>query len=311
MLFRRIKGKKISKLIDFRVALLAILILISSMLITQLVIAANPESMTIDVNVSETASLSIIPPYINWTQVATGSVAGYRNLTIKNSGSLNVSQIYAYIDTIDDESTRPYGTGDPSNYAAGAVITLRNESNTQYFFAGRLEWNWTEDIPSHDWSAVDDYDAVAWGFFRNTTKDYVWVLGNGSASPGTRWCNESTSQFSIETEEDQGRIDTRTPDNTVSLTTSSDVNWAYGAMTSGPLDGYCVAAYYDCSKVYIYKYDRRSNFSGCANALYIQQLNLTSGDTHVTRVDAWVPNGIPSGNLSQATLTFYAAATGP
>jgi hypothetical protein len=216
---------------------------------------------------------------------------------------LNVSGIYAYIDTLDTEQARPYGSSDPTLFSAGGVITLMNETDTKYYFAGRIEWNWTQDIPNHDWGVVTS--PIAWGYFRNTSNDYVWVLGNGTAGR----CNESTAQFSVETEVDLGTSGTRTPDNTVTLTNSDDdtEHWAYGSMTSGPLAGHCVAAYHDCSKIYIYNFDKRSNFTDCSNTDYLFDGNLTPGNTFIVRADAWVPNGYPAGYLNTSTLTIIAS----
>jgi len=267
--------------------------------------ADTNNNVTLDVNVTASASIIIIPNYLNWTGVQTGTAAGYKNLTVKNAGSVNVSQVYAYIDTLIDEASRPYGSDNPASFAAGSVITIRNETDSKYYFVGRIEWNWTQDIPNHDWSAVTS--PKSWGYFRNASNDYVWVLGNGT---GGR-CNESGAQFSIETNIDLGPIETRTPDNTFSITASAgDPNqWGYTSVTSGPLIYQCVAAYYDCSKIYIYNFDKRSNFTGCTGSDYMFTGNLTPGQTFMPRVDAWVPNGIPSGNLTTATLTFYATST--
>jgi len=279
------------------------------MLITQLVTADTSADVTLDVNVTEASSISIIPTYLNWTNVSTGTAAGYKNLTIKNAGSVNVSNLSAYIDSLTDETTRPYQSGDPADFAAGSVITLSNDT-TNYYFVGRIEWNWTEDIPNHDWSNV--VDPVSWGYFKNTSKEYVWVLGNGTPAIGDTtgiYCNDS-AQFAIEPDEDQGSTPTRTPENTITLTASSQnpLNWSYGNFTASPLTGYCVAASWNCSKIYIMKYDRRDNFTDCAYTEYLYNGNLTTGNTFTIRLDAWVPIGIPSGNMSQATLTIYAEA---
>jgi len=299
--------------VNRKLLVLAVLVLvfIGFLLSTVTTIADDTADVAIDVNVTEAASITVVPAYLNWTQVSTGTPGGYKNLTVKNAGSLNLSQIYAYVDTTTDETSRPIGSSDPADFAAGGVITIRNETNTKYYFAGRLEWNWTQDIPSHNWGAVTS--PVSWGFFRNTSSDYVWVLGNGTAAIGDAdgiYCNDS-AQFSIETEVDLGTTLTRTPDNTILLTPSSNnpQNWSYGNMTSGPLNGHCVAAFFNCSKIYIFKYDERSNFTDCANTDYLRVANLTPGNTFINRVDAWVPNGIPSGNMSQATLTFYASSS--
>ncbi|MFH1473658.1 MAG: hypothetical protein ABIE55_02070 [Candidatus Aenigmatarchaeota archaeon] len=273
---------------------------------TTLVLAAANDTVTIDVNVTEAAAIVVIPDTLNWTSVATGQVGGIKNLTVKNAGSINVTQIYAYIDTLVTEIARPYGSSDPLDFSAGGVITLRNETDTKYYFAGRIEWNWTQDIPNHDWSALTTSDATAWGYFRNTSSDYVWVLGNGTAGR----CNETNTQFSVETDVDIGTTGTRTPTNTISITASSNDpnNWGYGSMITGPLTGHCVAVTTNCDKIFIYNFDRRSNFTDCANTDYLFAGNLTPGSTFITRVDAWVPNGYPAGFLNQTTLTVYASS---
>jgi len=267
--------------------------------------ADTNNNVTLDVNVTASASIVIIPNYLNWTGVQTGTAAGYKNLTVKNAGSVNVSAIYAYIDTLIDETARPYGSDDPASFAAGSVITIRNETDTKYYFVGRIEWNWTQDIPNHDWTAVTS--PRSWGYFRNTSSDYVWVLGN--ASDG--FCNTTGAQFSIESDVDLGNLETRTPANTFSLTASagSPSLWSYASITSGPLNFHCVAAFNDCSKIYIYDFDKRTNFTGCTGSDYMFSGNLAPGQTFMPRVDAWVPNGIPSGNMTTATLTFYATST--
>jgi len=254
----------------------------------------------LDVNVSTLSQITLSPTYLNWTGVTLGTMGGYKNITITNTGSVNVTNIYSWVDTITDESERPYGSGDSTKYAAGSVLTIENEGESEYFFLGRLEWNWTSDIPSHSWSAVTN--ATAWGYFRNLTNDYVWVLGNGTAG----LCNNSGAQFAIETDVDTGTIDTRTPVNVVSLTDGDD-SWSYAAISAGTLAGHCVAASWNCSKIFIYNFDKRNNFTVCANSNYLSTADLTPGKTITVRVDAWVPRGIPAGNLSTATLTVEAS----
>ena len=264
------------------------------------VLADANDTVTIDVNVTQAASITVWPETLNWTSINTGEAGGVKYLTLKNAGSLNVTEIYAYVDTLITEASRPYGSADPKSYSAGGVITLKNETDSKYYFAGRIEWNWTQDIPNHDWSAVNP-SPIAWGYFRNTSNDYVWVLGNGTT-------NCTDGKFSIETDIDLGTLATRTPGNTFTLIPNSDKNWGYASVTSGPLNQHCVAAYYDCSKIYIYNFDKRSNFTGCTGAEYLQAANLVPGYTIILSTDAWVPNGYPAGYLNTTTLTVYATA---
>ena len=304
------------KLLFFGVLFLAFLVfLVATTLITPIPALADANAtVLIDVNVTETASITVIPSELNWTGVGTGQVGGAENLTIKNAGSLNVTFIHGYVDTLDGEPLRPYGSGDPTDFSAGGVITIRNETNETYYFAGRIEWNWTEDIPNHDWQYV--ISPVAWGYFRNTSNDYVWALGNGTppaADPTGIYCNNTDAEFAIEDQVDIGTQGSRTPEDASITATTADAEYAYFEVdrTGSPLIDHCVAAYYDCSKVYIYKYDQRTspNFAGCGNSDYLQQANLTPGDTIQIRVDAWVPNGYPAGYLNTTTLTIYATSS--
>jgi hypothetical protein len=254
----------------------------------------------VDVNVSELSQITLYPSYLNWTLITVGTSGGNKSITLKNTGSVNVSSIYAWVDTLADEATRPYGSSSASSYAAGGVLAIANETSDRFYYLGKLEWNWTEDIPNHDWSAVTT--PVSWGYFRNMSNDYVWLLGSGT---GGR-CNESDAQFAIETAIDTGAADTRNPVGPILMTPSPDERWGYAAIGSGTLSGYCVAAYHDCSKIYIYNFDKRTNFTGCGNTDLLVGGQFAPGQTTVLTVNAWVPRGIPAGNLTRATLTVEA-----
>jgi len=264
---------------------------------------AQESTVTVDVSVQSVAQLSVIPTILQWTNINPGQAGTVQSLNIKNTGSVNLTNIYAYVDTLTDETSRPYGTDNPANYAAGGVIVLRNETDTQYFFAGRIEWNWTEDVGNKDLSAITS--PVAWGFFKNTSYEYFWALGNGTGG----FCNNTGAEFGISDYPDNGTVITRTPDDS-SITLQTTMDWGLFSINrvGSPLYGSCVAAYYDCSKIYIYAYDKRSspNFGSCSNSRYIQAPNLVPGETHTLTLNVFVPSGIPAGNLNTATLTVVA-----
>ncbi len=260
------------------------------------------DTVTIDVNVTETSSIIVLPDVLSWTGATTSAEGGVQYLTIKNAGSINLTQIYAFMDTLLSEQDRPYGSGNPKEFSAGSVLTIRNETDTAYYFAGRLEWNWTQEIPNSLYSAVST--PVAWGYFRNTSFDYVWVLGTGSSYG----CNDTDAQFAIEYDVDLGTTATRTP---VLVGTPDASDWAYGYFSvndaSSPLDLYCVAAPADCSKIFIYHFDQRANFTNCDNSAYIQEGNLAPGYTIVLDVIPYIANGIPSGYLNTTVMTVMAS----
>jgi len=276
---------------------ISIAFLLSTVSIT--VFAAASNTTDIDVNVSTISQITLYPNYLNWSQVIVGTAGGHKNITVKNTGSVNVTNIYGWVNTLEKEIVRPYGSSYPENYSAGGVLTIMNETEQKYFYLGRIEWNWTQDIPSHDWSIITK-PVVTWGYFRNMSDDYVWVLGNG-----TTGCNDSDAQFAIEDDIDLGTIATRKPENPVDLTTATyNTNWSYGQFTSGTLVDHCIAVPYDCQKIFIYKFDRRSSFLDCGKDIY--NSSLTPGGTFILRVDAWIPRGIPAGNLNRTTLTIEA-----
>jgi hypothetical protein len=282
---------------------------VAKLLIVLLFLAALPavfavtDTVTVDVSVAAVTQISVIPEILTWSSINPGQAGTTQALNIKNTGSVNVTNVYAYVDTLTDEATRPYGSDNPANYAAGGVIVFRNETDSQYFFAGRLEWNWTEDVGNKDLSALTS--PVAWGFFKNTSYEYFWALGNGTGG----YCNNTNAQFAVSDYVDNGTVSTRTPSTTsISLATATDWGLFSINRASAPLYGSCVAAYYDCSKIYIYGYDKRTspNFAGCANSRYIQAPNLVPGETHTITLNVYVPSGIPDGSLNTATFTVYA-----
>jgi hypothetical protein len=273
------------------------------------VLAATTDTVTIDVNITESATITVLPSVLNWTSVTAGTQsADIKNLTVKNIGSVNLSQIYAYVDTLTTEPVRPYGLAYPKNYSAGGVLTLRNETDPQFFFAGRIEWNWTQDIPNHDWTAVVIANAKAWGYFRNASNEYVWVIGNGTGG----WCNNSATKFAIEDDPDIGTIGTRTPDATSIQLDYNDSLWSYFSINraTAPLNFSCVATYYDCSKIYVYKFDKRTSpdFERCSGSDYLFAENLVPGYSFILLVSPWIPLGYPAGFLNTTTLTVYATS---
>ncbi|MEM5855482.1 MAG: hypothetical protein QW472_04170, partial [Candidatus Aenigmatarchaeota archaeon] len=248
--------------------------------------------------------ITVSPNFLSWDDVQPGHAGGTKLLDIINTGSVNVSQIYAYVDTLEDETERPYGSANATKYAAGGVIVFKNETYNKFFFAGRIEWNWTEDISNMNKSNVNS--PVAWGFFKNTSFEYVWLLGNGTNG----FCNNTGAQFAIEDDVDNGTVETRTPETTNINFDGGNANFGYFSINraSSPLYESCVAAYYNCTKIYIYKYDKRSGFTSCANSRFIQETNLPPGQYHTLTLNVYIPYGIPNGILNLATLTVYASA---
>lgn len=275
---------------------------------SKIALAAPNDTVTINVNISSISQIAIYPETLTWTLVGAGTEGGHKNITVKNTGSMNVTKIQGYVDTLTGEPARPYASSNATKYSAGGVLTIMNETEAKYFFIGRIEWNWTQDIPNHVWTVTSP---ISWGYFRNTTNDYVWVLGNGTGG----YCNNTATQFALEDDIDVGTAATRAPTTTSISLDGNDTNWTYFSVIRTPFNSRsCVATYYDCSKIYIYAFDKRTspdNFNKCGNSTYLysgsgSENPLAPGATIILKVNPWIPYGTPAGDLNTATLTIEA-----
>jgi hypothetical protein len=274
--------------------------LLAAFLITlpRTVFPATTNQTNVTVEVARVCQITVAPTNHTWFNVMPGSEGGLKTLNIKNSGSQNLTNIYAYVDTIDVETTNPIPTGDASKYASGGVLVL-NTSAGSFYYVGRLEWNVSK--PAGAGTTNCDPTWSTWGWYRNATVgNYLWCMVNGS--DGT--CNSSSAKIYIETEADTGEPSTRDP--TEGGTVSGNADWGIYSFTTGPLSGHCVAIYKDCTKMYIYKYDKRSSpsFGLCGGTSYVRSESLTPGSEFSVNLDVWVPKGIPAGWLASSWLTI-------
>jgi hypothetical protein len=270
------------------------------------------DTLTVNVTILAISRIEVNPNTIHWVDVEPGaSSESTQFVDIKNTGSLNVSQIYAYVDTLTDESQRPYGIDNSTYYGAGGLIVFKNSTFDNYSFAGRIEWNWTSNISNLVRTGVTS--PVSYGFFKNTSIEYVWLVGNGTPAAGDPetgiYCNGTGAQFAISDAADNGTVSTRTPAATTITRNAGDANYGYFSdnRASSPLFRNCIAISADCTKIYIYRYDKRSGFTGCLNSRYIQEGNLAPSDfAHQLTLDIYAPYGIPDGMLNVSTFTVMA-----
>jgi len=268
--------------------------------------AETSANITVNVTVAAVAEITVVPNYLNWTNIYPGSAGVVQTVDVKNTGSLNVSNIYIYASTLTDETTRPYGTGDPSKYSAAGVIVVKGDSDNVPKFVGRIEWNWTDAISGADFSYVNN--VKAWGFYKNTSFEYVWAVG---ADPTTNRCNDTNARFAISDIPDDGSTVARTPTTTGISRSGGDANFGYFSVSGRAAFGnepVCVAVASDCSKIYVYRYDKRPGFGLCGNSAYLTTSTLVPGDIYrITYISAYVPKGIPAGQLKLGTLTVVAS----
>jgi hypothetical protein len=284
--------------------IIPVLILGTILLLSSLSSAAANDTVLVNITIQAIAQITVVPDSLNWTLLSPGTMGGVINLTMKNTGSLNLTDIYAYLNSNETELIRPYGSDQASNFSSGNLLVMKNNSASKMYWVQRKEWNWTTPIPNIDLAAIGSTSRAGWGFFRNTTIEYVWAVGNGTNSR----CNETGAIFAIADLADTGTGATRTPLANQIVRDAGDTEYSYFSINraTAPLADMCVAVRWDCSYILIYKYDKRSNFGSCANAAHIRHADLAPGQTDDLHADAWVPYGIPNGQMAVATMTIFA-----
>jgi hypothetical protein len=292
-------------------AKVSLIVLVAAVvLITGLSFAAD-DTVNVNITINAVSQITVVPSSLNWTALNPGSVGGVLNLTIKNTGSINVTDMFVYVNTNETEISRPYGSDQASNFSAGSLLVIKNLSVSKMYWAQRKEWNWTTPIPNIDLASIGQSSRVGWGFLKNTTLEYVWAVGNGtnSSEDGPGLCNNTGALFAIEDDVDTGSTATRTPSTTTITRNAGDADYGYFSVSraTAPINNMCVAVRYDCSYILVYKYDKRSNFGNCANADYFRKDDLSPGQTDYMYADAWVPLGVPNGQMAIATMTIQAS----
>ena len=242
-------------------------------------------------------------------------------LQIQNDGSTNVTDIYAHISTLTSEPENPLGSNDAQDYASGGFLWIRNQSSNWYH-AGTLSWNRTENVGGKPPSMANELaNSISFGYYQNATGNYLWELAanfsTGDPSERTgEWqvCDDTTVNSPVirikNSTDDEADRDME--DDTVEyiLNEGRNAEWSETFATNGPLKNHYVAAFQDCTKLYIRRFDASPTFplSG-ENRQYLVNTILTPGQEYTARVGASVPQGIPSGVTNQTVLTIHASST--
>ncbi len=277
------------------------------------------DTITLNVNISEIAAIEVLPTAVTWNQLQPGSngtATDLKNISVKNIGSYNLTNFYIDVNTEELETENPIGTSNISKYAAGGFILFRNEStDLDYFHLGRLEWNLTEIMDTEVLDLSPGVTKFGHGWYRKANgNEYLWKLENGTQADGNgAWCNTTSANLVIikNPENASGYSRDFSAGNTATAPTpgGSNANWTFFHFTDtegGPLAGRCVAAYYDCTRIYIYKYDKSDGFKDCAISAYFATEELAPGERlDKLKIKPSIPQGTPSGDSKTSTLTVY------
>ena len=274
------------------------------------IVVTQNGNITVDVNVSTAAAISVLPTDISWSQLPVGADGQIYNVTVNNIGSVNVTNLYVTVDTISLESSNPLRSGSASAYAASGLIKIRNETESEMFYdLGRLEWNLSEILTNENLDLSAGVTNFGHGWYRNSTgNEYLWKVENGSNG----WCNTTDTVFKIKMDPENATQESRD----LSFGTKTDSsptasgNWSFHSLNaSEPLPNYCVAVHYTCEKIYLYKYDKSSPFDTCSNSAYLTTEELAPGEKwDKLRVKPSIPQGFPGGDTSTSIIMFYASS---
>jgi len=282
------------------------------------------DSLTLDVNITPRAAIDVLPTSISWVQIIPGSNGtasepdDVENISIKNIGSFNLTDFYLDINTEDIETTNPVASGQITDYAAGGFVLFRNETESlRYFHAGRLEWNITEVLAGENLDLSAGVVNFSHGWYRMASgNEYLWKVENGTCGGALAVCNCTDANLVISELPENSTGSSR--DLSANIATAptpaaTNVNWSlfhYNSSQGGPLQDHCVAVSRDCTKIFIYKYDKTgagsSGFGDCMESEYFAEEKLEPGERlDELKVKPSVPYGTPAGDAKTTTLAIF------
>ncbi|MBD3155701.1 MAG: hypothetical protein GF368_03530 [Candidatus Aenigmarchaeota archaeon] len=275
-------------------------------------LAIPSDNATIDVEIGSVAELRLNTT--GFTGIDFGSVNPAGNssgvlIRAHNVGSTTLSDLYAIVDTMEKGGSNPRGSaGSSTDWAATNFLALANDtSSPEYFYVGKIAWNYSTDEDSSNFTL--DTAADAWGEYwaggdTDPGDHWYWQL-NGSVA-NNDWCNESEATLKI----NNARGDMDVSSGTSMTNEAQGEDWAVFTVGSGPWTDYCVYAYYNCEKIYITRWDLNSTFApACSKEDYIHPPNMSPGNYYDFYLKEIIPPGIPSGSAAQTNLRIYASTT--
>ena len=295
-------------------ASLKLLLLLVLMVITYSPIASaatTNDTIQVNVTISAKAEITVLPTSLNWT-LQPSQNGTVQTVIIKNTGSYNVSSLYATPSTLSDEATNPLGTGDASKYASAGFVLVRNTTNPTFYHLGRLEWNLSSLLSGENLNLNPQTTRFGHGWYKtvgagSNWQNYLWKAENGSNG----YCNNTGTTFVIKLDPENATQQNR--DLSTGLATcsmeSAGANWSIHTCSNGPLVGHCVAVYVNCTKIYLFKYDdpTDTNFPACTNKDYLTNNTIVPADSYQIELMASVPEGVPAGQTAVGTVTITAS----
>jgi len=266
---------------------------------------ADTGTITIYVNISTTAALSVQPTVLSWTLIVPGNNGTDQTITITNTGSTVFSSgVYASVNSFAKEASNPIGSSSASSYASGGFLVLKNTSDTTYYFVNRMEWN---DSTITDSVTNKDTNGVSWGFFRNMSQKFLWEITKDNASLCTNGSASNSMHLHIKTVADTGSNRDMTANIATDTFSSNTTEWSTWTFSSGPLQNYCAAIDKNCKRFMLYRWDWNGTLPACpASSRKYLNATLNPSSQLLVTANVWIPSGIPAGDTTNSTLTITA-----
>jgi hypothetical protein len=268
-------------------------------------IAITNDTVEIAVNITALSEITVTPAYLEWLDYQPTQVGSAQNLDIKNTGSTDFTKLWAVVDSFVEENTNPLGVGNPALYTAGSFLVMRNQTDSEYKFVTRMEWNETIQPTG---MTINPTDSITWGYFRNASSNYLFDF-NDSSTPD-ECLNGTEMEFKIKTTA-ESIISPDRDMNSGTTTGTFEANtteWGLWTFSAGPLQDYCVYVHKSCAKLMLSQWNWNTTLPSCSDRWYISQENFNPDDVHTLSMRVFIPRGVPSGNTTQSTLTIFAEA---
>ncbi len=297
----------------FKIMLLGMFLLLGLLSLPSIVHADASDNVTIQVTIQSVAALELNETTLNYGNVAPAANSTVYDIEITNTGSAALTNIYAHVFTINNETSTTRGQAGTS-YAATGFLTIKNgtaaSTAEKYWFAGKQVWN----------TSVNDngagYSLTAITGVTNRSYGDLWIDGSGTASlyywqmlNGTNagnlllaFCNGTTTSFKVQATRDSQDVN----GGTAATTATAGTTWSTWTYATGPLAGYCVATYFDCTRFYLYRYDKNSTFPTCADSGYMFPASLGAGAKQTFSTKMVVGTGVGTGAAKAGALQVYA-----
>ncbi len=303
----------------------------------QLNVTSN-DTIQLWVTVAEKTMVDIQPDLLAWQDVDPGTQTDISQafgfpkeaVQIENIGSTNISYIWF---NNSYPSSLPFGSGSSADYDAGNFAVIRmNQTNADYFFINRVEYNESELI----YLQLPVAGTWAHGRFRSANHEWFWTI---NATTG----NCSNAEFKIgKTAHNQtqlGSTDLTVCDAALSGAVALGANpcrgdtltatslapytgnnmWGWADVYVGEnanYENYTIAVHWNCSQTVKalfnhWNMDAPGAQEGANHPEYFYDTTLKPGEHIIANVKLRIPYGTAAGNISgELTVTVEAINVG-